>query len=123
MRSTMTVTRKSPGYRIDGRVSIALNALDEKQKQAVTGVLTDRARFVASTADRRKVRKISKDDPLYALSIPSGLRIIYSRVGDDIVVMDLMHKANLVDSGRRKAVKATASGTKTARAATHAKAK
>ncbi len=53
----MAVTRKSPGYKIDGRVSIALNALDDKQKQAVTGVLTDRARFVASTADRRKVSK------------------------------------------------------------------
>ena len=68
----MTVARKSPGYQIDGRVSIALNALDDKQKQAVTGVLVDRTRFLASTADRRKVRKISKDDPLYALSIPSG---------------------------------------------------
>jgi hypothetical protein len=116
----MAVTRKSPGYRIDGRVSIALDALDDKQKQAVTGVLADRARFIASTADSRKVRKISKDDPLYALSIPSGLRIIYSRVGDDIVVMDLMHKANLDGSGQRRAVKAKASGTKKARAASHA---
>ena len=78
---------------------------------------------MASTADRRKVRKISKDDPLYALSIPSGLRIIYSRVGDDIVVMDLMHKANLVDVGTAEGRQGEGSGTKTARAATAAKAK
>ena len=48
------------------------------------------------------------------LSASRPARIIYFRVGDDIVVMDLMHKANLVDSGRRKAVKASANGTKTA---------
>ena len=117
----MTVTRKSPGYKIDGRVSIALNALDDKQKQAVTGVLTDRARFVASTADRRKVRKISKDDPLYALSIPSGLRIIYSRVGDDIVVMDLMHQVTLDTYGQRNVPKAKKRGTKSVRPSSHTK--
>ena len=68
----MAITRKSPGYRIDGRVAIALDALDDKQKQAVAGVLTGRARFLASTAERRRVRKLSEDDPLYALSIRRG---------------------------------------------------
>lgn len=116
----MAITRKSPGYRVDGRVAIALDALDDEQKREVTGVLADRARFIASTADRRKVRKISKGDPLFALSIPFGLRIIYSRVGDDIVVMDLMHKANLGGPGPRKAVKAKASGGKSARTVPHA---
>jgi hypothetical protein len=115
----MAITKESPGYQIDGRVAIALDALDDKQKQAVAGVLADRARFVARTADRRRVRKLSKDDPLYALSIPSGLRIIYSRVGDDIVVMDLMHKDNLGESGRR-AVPAKASGMRAARTASRA---
>ncbi|MFI5461597.1 MAG: BRcat domain-containing protein, partial [Isosphaerales bacterium] len=47
---------RSPGYQIDRRVSIALDALDDKQKRAVGGVLTDRAHFIASTADSRKVR-------------------------------------------------------------------
>jgi hypothetical protein len=61
----------------------------------VTGVLTDCDRFLVSTADRRKVRRISENEPLYALTIPSGRRIIDSRVGDDIVAMDLMHRANL----------------------------
>ena len=34
--------RSSTGYQIDGRVSIALDALNAKQKQDVTRVITDR---------------------------------------------------------------------------------
>jgi hypothetical protein len=49
------VKKPMQGFKIDGRVSIALDALTEKQKKAVGGVLTDRDHFLASTADRRKV--------------------------------------------------------------------
>jgi hypothetical protein len=111
----MPVVKNSPGYQVDGRVSIALDALDDKQKQAVGGVISDRARFLASTADSRKVRRISKDQPLYTLKIPSGLRIIYSKVGDEIVVMDLMRQATL-DRYGRKASKGRNGGTKKVRA-------
>jgi hypothetical protein len=44
-------------------LSIALDALDDKQKEDVGGVITDRDHFIASTAASRKVRRISKDDP------------------------------------------------------------
>src|SRR5271157_652014 len=94
-RLVMAVVKNSPGYQVDGRVSIALDALDDKQKRAVGGVISDRAQFLASTADSRKVRRISKDQPLYTIKVPSGLRIIYSKVGDEIVVMDLMRQATL----------------------------
>ncbi len=117
----MEVMRKSPRYQIDRRVSIALDALDDTQKRAVGGVLIDRAQFLASTADSRKVRRISKTSPLYALSIPSGLRIIYSRVGDDIVVMDLMRQATLDRFGQQKTAKAKLRGTKTTRIVSEAK--
>ena len=66
----MAVIKKSPDYQIDGRVSIALDALDDLQKQAVAGIITDRDQFIASTADSRKVRRISKNDPFYALEGP-----------------------------------------------------
>src|SRR3954466_11253687 len=42
------VKKPSPGYHIDGRVSIALDALDDDQKRSVDGVLKDRDRFVAN---------------------------------------------------------------------------
>jgi hypothetical protein len=99
----MAVVKKSPGYQVDGRVSIALDALDDKQKRAVGGVITDRARFLESTSDSRKVRRISREQPLYSLKVPSGLRIIYSQVGDEIVVMDLMRQATLDQYGRKGA--------------------
>src|SRR5260221_13071994 len=95
-RLVMAVTKKTPGYQVDGRVSIALDALDDKQKRAVGGVITDRARFLESTSDSRKVRRISREQPLYSLKVPSGLRIIYSQVGDRFVVMDLMRQATLI---------------------------
>jgi hypothetical protein len=117
----MPVIKKSPDYQVDGRVSIALDALDDKQKRAVGGVITDRDHFIASTADSRKVRRISRNDPFYALKVPSGLRIIYSKVGDDIVILDLMHQATLDRYGQRKMPKAKKTGTKTVRASSHTK--
>jgi hypothetical protein len=119
-RLVMAVLKKSPGFQVDGRVSIALDALDDEQKQAVGGVITDRAHFLASVSDSRKVRRISKDQSLYTLKVPSGLRIVYSKVGDEIVVMDLMRQATLDRYGRKPA-KSKGGGTKKVRALPHAK--
>jgi hypothetical protein len=116
----MTGVKMSPGYQVDGRVSIALDALDDQRKQAVGGVITDRAHFLASTADSRKVRRISKNQPFYSLEVPSGLRIIYSQVGDDIGVMDLMSQATLDQFGR-KVSKAKSGRAQKVRAVPHAK--
>jgi hypothetical protein len=111
----MTITKKSPGFRVDQRVSIALDALDDAEKQVIGEIVKDRTHFLASTADRRKVRRITADHPYYALRVPSGLRLIYSRVGDEIVVMDLMHEANIA-YGPKGAAETKASGTTKGRA-------
>ncbi len=116
----MAVVKNSPGYQVDGRVLIALDALADSQKQVVGGMISNRAQFLASTADSRKVRKISKDQPLYTLRVPSGLRIVYSKVGDEIVVLDLMRQATLDHYGP-KVAKAGNSGTKKIRAMTQSK--
>jgi hypothetical protein len=115
-RMVMAVESKSPGFKVDGRVSIALDALDDKQKLAVGGILTDRAHFLKSTSDSHKVQRISKETPLYSLKVPSGLRIIYSQVGDEIVVMDLMRQATL-DRYTSKGSKAKSSRTREVRTA------
>ena len=117
----MAVIKKSPDYQIDRRVSIGLDALDDEEKRAVEEIIADRDHFLAITSDSRKVRRISKDDPFYALKGPSGLRIIYSKVGDDIVIMDLMHQAVLDYFGQRNVSKAKKSGTKTVRASSDTK--
>jgi hypothetical protein len=119
-RLVMAVAKKTPGFQVDGRVSIALDALDEKQKRDVGGVITDRAHFLASTADSKRVRKISRDQPLYTLKVPSGLRIIYSKVGDEIVVMDLMRQTTLDRYGRKES-KLKTGGIKKVRPVSHSK--
>jgi hypothetical protein len=113
----MAVMQKTPGYRVDQRVSIALDALDEDEQRAIRRIIKDRAHFLASAADRRKVRRISKTHPFYALSVPSGLRLIFSKVGDEVVVMDLMHEAVLAGYGPRRGASAKGSGTRRVRAA------
>jgi hypothetical protein len=89
-------------YHVDVRVSIALDALDEKQKKAVGKVIRDRDHFLAYAADRRKVETISKKRSVYALSVPTDLNIIYQVSGDDIEVLDLMGEAILRRYGAKK---------------------
>ena len=106
----------SPDYKVDGRVSIGMDALDDEQKHAVEGIISDRAQFLKSASETGKVQRISKEQPLYSLKVSAGLRIIYSQNGDEIVVMDLMQQATLdwfrrqgakAKNGRRKKVRAT----------------
>jgi len=92
---TVAPERKATDFKIDARVSIALDALSEKQKKSVGGLLSDRAHFVAGMANRRKNRKVSVSEPVYALSASPGLNIIYKLSGDDIEVLDLMGDATL----------------------------
>ena len=87
----MAITRKpAQRYHVDGRVAIGLDALNDAQKKAVGDVIIDRDHFLAHVADRRKVETISKKMSLYALSVPSGLNLIYKDSGGDIEVLDLM---------------------------------
>ena len=67
------------------------------------------------------MRKISKNSPVYALSVPSGLRIIFSKEGDDIVVMDLMRQAVLDQLGQRRAGKPKGGVNKESRATSRPK--
>jgi hypothetical protein len=116
----MAAMKKTPRYKVDQRVSIALDALDEDEQRAIRKILKDRDHFLASAADRRKVRRISKTHPFYALSVPSGLRFIFSKVGDEVVVMDLMHEAVLAGFAPRRGAGGKGSGTRRVRAASRA---
>jgi hypothetical protein len=108
----MTITRKpAQRYYVDGRVAIGLDALNDAQKKAVGDVIIDRDHFLSHAADRRKVETISKKMSLYALSIPSGLNLIYKDSGGDIEVLDLMGNETLRKygaknkAGRKKTLK------------------
>ena len=95
--------KSSEGFQIDDRVSIALDALDARQKGAIGRVLSDRDHFLSHTSNRRRVRRIfPKSQPVYAVSVPAGLDIIYRMSGDSIQVMDLMGRATLKRFGAKK---------------------
>ena len=87
----MAKTKKpAQRYRVDGRVAIGLDALNDAQKKEVDEVIRDRDHFVARVADRLKVETISDKMSLYALSVPSGLSVIFKESGGDIEILDLM---------------------------------
>ena len=112
----MPITKKpTSNYHVDGRVSIALDALDEKNKKAISKVIRDRDHFLAY-ADCGTVETISKKRSVYAVSVPTDLSIIYRVSGDHIEVLDLMGKAVLrrygaKKPGRTKSHKKTATST------------
>jgi hypothetical protein len=85
----------SKGFRVDGRVSIAMDALDGSQKRNVQRILADRDHFVACIADEGRVERLSRTRPVFALKVPPGMNIIYRWSGDRIEVPDLMGQAAL----------------------------
>jgi hypothetical protein len=100
---SMAKTKKpAQRYYVDARMAIGLDALNDSQKTEVGGVIMDRDHFLAHVADRRKVETISKRMSLYALSVPSGLNVIYKNSGGDVEVLDLMGNGTLHKYGAKK---------------------
>ena len=91
----MAVIDQATGYKVDGRVSIALDALGDEQKRFVKDVISDKENFIRSTSSRGAVRRLTGKQPLYVLRGPGDLRIIYSKTDDAITVKDLMQKHTL----------------------------
>jgi hypothetical protein len=65
---------------------------------SIPAALSDRAQFIAGIANRRRNRKVSATEPVYALSAAHGLNIIYELSGEEIEVLDLMGEATCNDS-------------------------
>ena len=85
-----TIDTPAQGYHIHRRVSFGLGALSEEEKRTIRDVLSSRDRLVASTADPGRVRRVSRSEPIYALSILSDVNIIYKVSGGEIEVPHLM---------------------------------
>jgi hypothetical protein len=86
---------KSKGFHIDRRVAIAWDALTPEQRRSVDRVIGNKETFLAHASDPANVRKLSGKTALYTLRVPPGLRIVFSKTDDEIVVMDVMRKATL----------------------------
>ena len=82
-------------FQIDSRVAIAMDALTGKQKDALNSVLRSKEAFLAHAAGPGGSRKLSSAEALYKIRAGQGLRVFYSMVDDNIVVLDVMRKATM----------------------------
>lgn len=105
-RPVVPITKKpARGYYVDGRVAIALDALNDTQKKSVDEVIIDLDHFLAHTADSGKVETISKARSVYALSLPTGLNIVFKKTEESIEVLDLMGEETMRKHGAKKPVR------------------
>ena len=110
----------SPGYKVEHRVTIALDSLNAAEQKTLRGIIADRTNFLKRINSASRVRKISNDRPLFSVKAPGRLNFIYSQSGDEIVVMDVMHETTLNQFVGKK-VKSTKQPTKTAATAVRKK--
>jgi hypothetical protein len=84
------------GFRVNRRVNIAIDALSAGQKAALEPVLRTKQSFVAHATRRGATEPLSATKPLFSMRVGAGgLRVIFTRDGDDIVVQDIMQKATV----------------------------
>ncbi len=83
------------GFQINRRVGIAMDALSPSQKAAVESVLQDKEVFVAYAKRPGVTRKLSASKPLYSMRARGGMRIIFTKQDENIVVQDIMRKATI----------------------------
>jgi mRNA-degrading endonuclease RelE of RelBE toxin-antitoxin system len=93
-------------FQIDSRVAIAMDALTASQKAALKSVLRSKESFVAHATGPGRSKKLSSTKPLYKMRVGHGLRVFYSIVDDNIVVLDVMRKATMDRLGTKRKSKA-----------------
>jgi hypothetical protein len=94
---------REKGFEIDRRVAIAMDALTPKQQEGLGQVLRDKAHFIQYASVPGRTQRLLAKEPVYKMKVgSSGLRLIYSVVGDDIAVLDVMHKTTMDRFGSRK---------------------
>jgi hypothetical protein len=82
-------------FEVDPRIRIGLDALTPEDRRIVEQVTQSKAHFLARISDSRQVFRLRPNDPYYALKITPSLRLIYTREGDRIDVVDLMNQGFL----------------------------
>lgn len=94
---------REKGFEIDRRVAIAIDALTPKQKEGLGQVLCDKEHFIKYASVPGRTQRLSAKEPVYEMRVgSSGLRLIYSKVGDNIDVLDVMHKKTMDRFGPKK---------------------
>ena len=80
-------------FLVERSVRIGLDALSPEERQIVEDATKTKARFLALIADPTNVERLRPTAPYYSLKITPELRLIYTREGDRIDVLDLTNQA------------------------------
>jgi hypothetical protein len=82
-------------FEVDPGIRIGLDALTPDDRRAVEEAIRSTESFLARTADPGQVFRLRPNDPYIALKVTPRLRLIYTREGDRIEVVDLMNQGVL----------------------------
>jgi hypothetical protein len=80
---------------VEHRIRIGLDALSPEERQIIEDATRSKANFLALIANPKKVERLRPTAPYHSLKITPELRLIYTREGDRIDVLDLMNQAVL----------------------------
>jgi hypothetical protein len=102
----MIMTRKKD-LKVDRRVGIAMSVLPSAERNAVSRVLASPSAFADHAADSTCVEKLAPGgEKLYVMTVTPQIRLVYSKSGDDIEVLDLVERATMDRLAPKKSGKA-----------------
>ena len=82
-------------FEVDPGIRIGLDALTPEDRRAVEEAIRSKETFLARIADPDQVFRLRPNDPYLALKVTPRLRLIYTREGERIRVVDLMNQGFL----------------------------
>jgi hypothetical protein len=92
---TSTTNGDVKDFAVDPGIRIGLDALTPEDRRAVEEAIQSKESFLARIADPSQVFRLRPKDPYLALKVTPRLRLIYTREGDRIQVVDLMNQGFL----------------------------
>jgi Txe/YoeB family toxin of Txe-Axe toxin-antitoxin module len=110
-RAKMPVSNENTAandFFVERRIRIGLDALSPEERQIIEDATRTKARFLALIADPKNVEKLRPTAPYYSLKITPELRLIYTREGDRIDVLDVRNQAWLDRYGSKSSERAQA---------------
>jgi hypothetical protein len=83
-------------FEVDPRIKIGLDALTPEDRRTVQEATRSKEAFLARISDPSRVFRLRPNAPYLALKITPNLRLIYTREGDRLDVVDLTNQG-LID--------------------------
>jgi hypothetical protein len=83
------------GLLINRRAAMALNAFPPQEQARIRSTLGHLLGPSALEELGGRVRRLPTDEPLYSLRVPPDIRIVFSRQGDTITVIDLLRRGTI----------------------------